>query len=61
MNEVGEEFGDDALAEVLAEVAGSDAASFSDRVVAAVREHAGDADQSDDITCLCLRYANRSS
>ncbi|MDE2782999.1 MAG: SpoIIE family protein phosphatase [Gemmatimonadota bacterium] len=61
MNEVGEEFGDDALAEVLAEVAGSDAASFSDRVVAAVREHAGEADQSDDITCLCLRYANRSS
>ena len=61
MNEVGEEFGDDALAEVLADVAGSDAASFSDRVVAAVREHAGEADQSDDITCLCLRYANRSS
>ena len=61
MNEVGEEFGDDALAEVLAEVAGSDAASFSDRVVAAVREHAGEADQSDDITCLCLRYENRSS
>ena len=61
MNEEGEEFGDDALAAVLAEVAGSDAASFSDRVVAAVREHAGDADQSDDITCLCLRFANRSS
>jgi len=61
MNEVGEEFGDDALAEVLADVAGSDAASFSDRVVAAVRAHAGEADQSDDITCLCLRYANRSS
>ena len=61
MNEVGEEFGDDALASVLAEVAGSDAASFSDRVVAAVREHAGAADQSDDITCLCLRFANRSS
>ena len=61
MNEVGEEFGDDALAEVLAEVAGSDAASFSDRVVAAVRQHAGEADQSDDITCLCLRYENRSS
>ncbi len=61
MNEVGEEFGDDALASVLAEVAGSDAASFSDRVVAAVREHAGEADQSDDITCLCLRFANRSS
>ena len=61
MNEDGEEFGDDALAAVLAEVAGADAASFSDRVVAAVREHAGDADQSDDITCLCLRIANRSS
>ncbi len=61
MNEAGEEFGDDALAAVLSEAAGCDAASFSDRVVAAVREHAGDADQSDDITCLCLRYAERDA
>ncbi len=59
MNEEGEEFGDDALAELLARTAGSDAAAFSDRVVEAVRDHAGGAPQSDDITCLCLRYANR--
>ena len=61
MNEEGEEFGDDTLAALLAKVTGSDAASFSDTVVAAVREHAGEAPQSDDITCLCLRYAHRDS
>ena len=61
MNEEGEEFGDDTLARVLAQVAGSDAASFSDKVVEAVRAHAGSAPQSDDITCLCLRYATRDS
>ncbi len=58
MNEEGEEFGDDTLAEVLAEIAGSDAAAFCEKVVEAVRVHAGDADQSDDITCLCLRYGD---
>ncbi len=61
MDEEGEEFGDDSLAEVLAQIAGSDAAAFSGRVVEAVREHAGDAAQSDDITCLCLRYAGSAS
>ena len=57
MNEEGEEFGDDALAEVLEQVAGSNAEGFSEKVVEAVRVHAGEAAQSDDITCLCLRYA----
>ncbi len=56
MNEVGEEFGDAALAEVLASAAGADARVMIDRVTDAVRVHAGKADQSDDITCLCLRY-----
>ena len=58
MNEEGEEFGDDALAEVLERVAGSNAEAFSENVVEAVRVHAGEAPQSDDITCLCLRYAH---
>ena len=58
MNEAGEEFGDDALAEVLERVAGSNAEAFSEQVVEAVRVHAGEAPQSDDITCLCLRYAH---
>ncbi len=56
MNEQGEEFGDDALAEVLATMAGADAKAITGRVAEAVRAHAGGADQSDDITCLCLRY-----
>jgi len=56
MSEVGEEFGDAALAEVLASAAGADARVMIDRVTDAVRVHAGTADQSDDITCLCLRY-----
>ncbi len=58
MNEEGEEFGDDALAQLLAGIAGSDAATYSERVVEAVRAHAGEAEQSDDITCLCLRYGS---
>ncbi|MCY4571681.1 MAG: SpoIIE family protein phosphatase [Gemmatimonadetes bacterium] len=58
MNEAGEEFGDDALEEVLERVAGSNAEAFSEKVVEAVRVHAGEAPQSDDITCLCLRYAH---
>ncbi len=57
MNEEGEEFGEKALARVLAEAAGSRAAATNGAVVAAVRTHAGDAAQSDDITCLSLRYA----
>ncbi len=61
MNEEGEEFGDDTLAAVLGEIAGSDAPTFSEKVVEAVRAHAGDAPQSDDITCLCLRYADSAS
>ena len=56
MNEEGEEYGDDALATVLGEIAGSDPETMSKKVVEAVREHAGEAPQSDDITCLCVRY-----
>ena len=57
MNEDGEEFGDDALAKALAECAGADAAGVRRHVVEAVRRHAGEAPQSDDITCLVLKYA----
>ena len=56
MDEEGVEFGDDELADLLAEVAGSNAATFNRKAVQAVQEHAGVADQSDDITCLTLRY-----
>jgi len=60
MDEEGVEFGDDELAAVLAETAGSNAATFNRKAVQAVQEHAGDAAQSDDITCLTLRYLRDS-
>ena len=56
MNEDGEEFGDDALAKALAECAGASAEDVRRHVVEAVKEHAGEASQSDDITCLALKY-----
>ncbi len=60
MDEEGVEFGEDELAAVLAETAGSNAATFNRRAVQAVQEHAGEAAQSDDITCLTLRYLRNS-
>ena len=60
MDEDGVEFGDDELVSVLALVAGSNAATFNRKAVQAVQEHAGDAAQSDDITCLTLRYLGDS-
>ena len=61
MDENGEEFGDERLSRVLAETAGSSAADFSQRVVEAVHAHAGEAPQSDDITCMTLRYLGDGS
>ncbi len=60
MDEEGVEFGDDELAAVLEEVAGSSAATFNRKAVEAVQEHAGEAAQSDDITCLALKYLRES-
>ncbi|MDE2871219.1 MAG: SpoIIE family protein phosphatase [Gemmatimonadota bacterium] len=60
MDEEGVEFGEDELAAVLAEAAGSNAATFNRKAVQAVQEHAGEAAQSDDITCLTLRYQGNS-
>jgi len=60
MDEEGVEFGDDELAAVLEEVAGSTAATFNRKAVEAVQEHAGEAAQSDDITCLALKYLGES-
>ena len=61
MDENGVEFGDERLTGLLAEAAGSTAADFSHRVVEAVHAHAGDAPQSDDITCMTLRYLGDAS
>ena len=60
MDEEGVEFGDDELAAVLEEAAGSNAATFNRKAVEAVQEHAGEAAQSDDITCLTLKYLRES-
>ena len=60
MDEDGVEFGDDELAAVLEETAGSTAGTFNRKAVEAVQEHAGEAAQSDDITCLTLRYLGES-
>ena len=56
MNEAGEEFGDDALAKALGECVGAGAEEVRRHVVEAVRTHAGEAPQSDDITCLVVKY-----
>ena len=60
MDENGVEFGEDELTVVLAEAAGSNAATFNRKAVQAVQAHAGEAAQSDDITCLTLRYLRNS-
>ena len=60
MDEEGSEFGDDELAAVLEEVAGSSAATFNRKAVESVQEHAGEAAQSDDITCLTLKFLRES-
>ncbi len=56
MDEAGNQFGDDTLLEVLRKAAGADPEDMTRQVVDAVHEHAGGAPQSDDLTCLALRY-----
>ena len=56
MDEDGAELGETELAEVLRECAGHTAEDINVHVIRAVQEHAGGAPQSDDITCLTLRY-----
>ena len=56
MDEAGNQFGDDTLLEVLGRAAGADPEDMTRQVVDAVHEHAGGAPQSDDLTCLALRY-----
>ncbi len=56
MDEAGNQFGDDTLLDVLREAVGSDPEDMTRQVVDAVHRHAGGAPQSDDLTCLALRY-----
>ena len=54
MNEDGEEYGMDRLCEVLAAAPSIQAQDISDTIFESIREFAGEAPQSDDITCLTL-------
>ena len=56
MDEAGNQFGDDTLLDVLRRAAGANPEDMTRQVVDAVHEHAGGAPQSDDLTCLALRY-----
>ena len=56
MDEAGNQFGDDTLLDLLGTAAGSNPEEITRRVVEAVHEHAAGAPQSDDLTCLALRY-----
>ena len=56
MDEAGNQFGDDTLLALLRQVAGSSPEEITRQVVEAVHEHAAGAPQSDDLTCLALRY-----
>ena len=60
MNEDGEPLGEDELKEILSEASGKGAAEIIRYVVKELYEHVGDAPQSDDITCVAMRYLGRS-
>ena len=61
MDEEGNELGEKELAEVLAECGGLTASDVNRHVVQTTQAHAGEAPQSDDITCLALRYLGDTS
>ena len=56
MDDDGNQFGDDTLQEILKKAAGSTPEEMTRQVVQAVHDHAAGAPQSDDLTCLALRY-----
>ena len=56
MNVEGELFGEDRLQKVAADFVGEGKTDFSRAVVEAVRDFAGEAEQSDDITCVSLHW-----
>jgi sigma-B regulation protein RsbU (phosphoserine phosphatase) len=56
MNLLDEEFGESRLERVLTQVAHESVDVLLESVTRAVRDFAGEAPQSDDITCLVVRY-----
>ena len=55
------EFGRQRLSEVVDAAAGADASGVIDAVLGQVRAHASGAEQSDDITMLCLKFIKEES
>jgi len=58
-NAAGDMLGSDRLLATLARLAGSETPAITEGLLGAVREFAGEAPQSDDITILTLRYLRR--
>jgi len=56
-----EEYGDHRLDQVLAAAGSADSAATIEAIVSSVRDFAGEAQQSDDITCLVSRFLNRQN
>jgi len=56
MDDAHREYGNDRLLALCTDLKEDGAASIVDRVVEDVRTHAGEAEQSDDISILCLRW-----
>lgn len=54
-NEVGEEYGEERLAALLRSSLGESAKAMIDRVIDAVRQHAGDCPQTDDMTVVVIK------
>lgn len=56
-----EEYGDHRFDQMLAAAGSTDASAIIDAIVSAVREFAGEANQSDDITCVVSRFLSRQN
>ena len=54
-----EEYGEPRLDELLPGMASDNSGKIVDAIVASVKEYAGEAEQSDDITCVVSRYLER--
>lgn len=56
MNEKGEEFGEERFLEIVEESAEKSSSEFINRLINAIREHQGRAEQHDDITVVTFKY-----
>ena len=60
MNESGELFGEERFAQIVSEMDRSDLPTLNKQIIQAIGEFAGEAAQSDDITCLSILYDGAS-